>query len=253
MPTRRIAAAVALIFSPTTTARNYPKGNPFLHHYTVLFHTTQFSTNPNPPDVIPITNRQQLQKLLSEKSKTGFDKLDDALCLFHQMARFRPLPSVVHFTLLLSALAKMKEYSSVISLCKEIRELESVSLWDVSALDSQALLSISSYGRKVSARRVNNSDAEPGGGVSQRSSVMKQPRPQVQEFSLRKQMLFGAYSLPESNAHSNYTALMQVWGNSNHVMGVGGLGLFVFYASNDDGLQQSLSTYCSNLQKVPFF
>lgn len=33
-------------------------------------------------------------------------------------------------------------------------------------------------------------------------------------------------------------------------MGVCGLGLFVFDASNDDGLQQSLSTDCSNLQKV---
>ncbi|KAI8566512.1 hypothetical protein RHMOL_Rhmol02G0046400 [Rhododendron molle] len=121
MRTRRIAA-VALILSPTTTARNYRKGNPFVHCRTLLFHT-QFSPDPNPPDVIPLTNRQQLQKLLSEKSKTGFDKLNDGLSLFHQMARFRPLPSVVHFTQLLTAVAKMKEYSTVISLCKEIREL----------------------------------------------------------------------------------------------------------------------------------
>ncbi|XP_058203999.1 KIN14B-interacting protein At4g14310 isoform X2 [Rhododendron vialii] len=190
-----------------------------------------------------------------------------------------------------------------------VAESESVSLWDVSSLDSQALLSISSCGRKVSALHVNNSDAEPGGGVRQRvssseaegndgvfctpdsinvldfrhpsgvglkipklgvnatsvfsrgdsifigcnnarSSGMKQPCPQVQQFSLRKQKLFGTYSLPESNAHSHYTALTQVWGNPNHVMGVCGLGLFVFDASNDDGLQQSLSTDCSNLQKV---
>ncbi|KAF7151226.1 hypothetical protein RHSIM_Rhsim02G0049000 [Rhododendron simsii] len=117
MRTRRIAG-VALIFSPTTTARNnYRKGNPFLHHHALLFHATHFTTNPNRTDFISITNRQQLQKLLSEKSKTGFDKLDHALSLFRQMARFRPLPSVVHFTQLLTAVAKMKEYLSVISLC----------------------------------------------------------------------------------------------------------------------------------------
>lgn len=49
-----------------------------------------------------------------------------------------------------------------------VAEAESVSLWDVSSLDSQALLSISSCGWKVSALHVNNSDAEPGGGVRQR-------------------------------------------------------------------------------------
>ncbi|KAI8566609.1 hypothetical protein RHMOL_Rhmol02G0054000 [Rhododendron molle] len=125
MRTRRIAA-IALILSPTTTTarNNYRKGNPFLHHHhTLLFHTSQFSTNPSPTDVIAIMNRQQLQKLLLEKSKTGFHKLDEALSLFRQMARSRPLPSVVHFTQLLTAVAKMKEYSSVVSLCKEIREL----------------------------------------------------------------------------------------------------------------------------------
>ncbi|KAI8566623.1 hypothetical protein RHMOL_Rhmol02G0055400 [Rhododendron molle] len=124
MRTRRIAA-VALIFSPTTTIarNNYPKGNPFVHHRTLLFHPTHFSTNPNPADVIAITNRQQLQKLLSEKSKTGFHKLDEAISLFHLMARFHPPPSVIHFNQLLTAVAKMKEYSSVISLYKEIREL----------------------------------------------------------------------------------------------------------------------------------
>lgn len=190
-----------------------------------------------------------------------------------------------------------------------VAEAESISLWDVSSLDSQALLSVSSCGWKVTALHVNNTDAEPGGGVRQRvssseaegndgvfctpdsinvldfrnpsgiglkisklgvnaqsvfsrgdsiflgcnnarSSGMKQPCPQVQHFSLRKQQLFGTYSLPESDAHSHCTALTQVWGNSNHVMGVCGLGLFVFDASDDDGLHQSLSTDCGNLQKV---
>ncbi|KAF7151119.1 hypothetical protein RHSIM_Rhsim02G0051800 [Rhododendron simsii] len=37
------------------------------------------------------------------------------------MARFRPLPSVIDFNQLLTAIAKMKEYSTVVSLYKAIR------------------------------------------------------------------------------------------------------------------------------------
>ncbi|XP_058222903.1 pentatricopeptide repeat-containing protein At5g16640, mitochondrial-like [Rhododendron vialii] len=115
---RRFAAA-ASIFIPRT-AHNYRKGNPSAAN-TLLFRT-HFSTNPNPPNVVATTNPLQLQKLL-EKSKMGFDKLDDALSLFHQMARTQPLPSLVHFNRLLTAVAEMKEYSTVLSLYKEIREL----------------------------------------------------------------------------------------------------------------------------------
>lgn len=46
-----------------------------------------------------------------------------------------------------------------------VAEAESVSLWDVNSLNPQALLSVSSSGRKVSALHVNNTDAELGGGV----------------------------------------------------------------------------------------
>lgn len=49
-----------------------------------------------------------------------------------------------------------------------LAESDSVSLWDVSSLSSQALLSVSSSGRKISALHVNNTDAELGGGVRQR-------------------------------------------------------------------------------------
>ncbi|XP_057486641.1 KIN14B-interacting protein At4g14310-like [Actinidia eriantha] len=189
-----------------------------------------------------------------------------------------------------------------------VAEAEAISLWDVSSLNPQALLSVSSSGRKVYALHVNNTDAELGGGVRHRSSSSeaegndgvfctadsinildfrepsgvglkipklgvtaqsvfsrgdsiflgctnarsgggKQPCSQVQQFSLRKQRLFSTYSLPESNAHSHYTAITQVWGNSNFVMGVCGLGLFVFDALKDDGLQSFPIDY-SNMQKV---
>ncbi|KAH9626453.1 hypothetical protein KSS87_004954 [Heliosperma pusillum] len=45
-----------------------------------------------------------------------------------------------------------------------------ISLWDVSSLNSQALSSVSSSGRRISALHVNNTDAELGGGVRQRTS-----------------------------------------------------------------------------------
>ncbi|GFY93129.1 transducin/WD40 repeat-like superfamily protein [Actinidia rufa] len=189
-----------------------------------------------------------------------------------------------------------------------VAEAETISLWDVSSLNPQALLSVSSSGRKVYALHVNNTDAELGGGVRHRSSSSeaegndgvfctadsinildfrqpsgvglkipklgvtaqsvfsrgdsiflgctnarsgggKQPCSQVQQFSLRKQRIFSTYSLPESNAHSHYTAITQVWGNSNFVMGVCGLGLFVFDALKDDDLQSFPIDY-SNMQKV---
>lgn len=60
---------------------------------------------------------------------------------------------------------------------------------------------------------------------------------QVQQFSLRKQRSISTYAMPESNAHSHYTTITQVWGNSNLVIAVCGLGMFVFDAMKDDGLQ----------------
>ncbi|KAL6548295.1 hypothetical protein OROGR_008716 [Orobanche gracilis] len=59
---------------------------------------------------------------------------------------------------------------------------------------------------------------------------------QIQQFSLRKQRLLSTYTLPESNAHHHFTALTQVWGNSSHVMGVCGIGLFVFDSLKDDSM-----------------
>ncbi|KAI3459530.1 hypothetical protein Pfo_016193 [Paulownia fortunei] len=172
-----------------------------------------------------------------------------------------------------------------------IAESDAISLWDVSSVSSQALLSVSSSGRKISALHVNNTDAELGGGVRQRISSLeaegndgvfctpdsinvldfrhpsgiafsrgdsiyigcsslrsagkKQYSSQIQQFSLRKQRLFSTYALPESNAHNRFTALTQVWGNSSLVMGVCGLGLFVFDSLKDDGLPSFTMDYGS--------
>ncbi|GLT76892.1 hypothetical protein SLA2020_485260 [Shorea laevis] len=179
---------------------------------------------------------------------------------------------------------------------------ETISLWDVNSLHPQALQSVSSSGKKMTALHVNHTDAELGGGVRQRISSseaegndgvfcthdsinildfrhpsgigakipkiggnvqsvfsrgdsvflgcpnvktagMKQPCSQVQQFSLLKGGLFTTYTLPESNAHSDHSAITQVWGNSNLVMGVCGLGLFVFGASTDNGLLSYTGDY----------
>nr|GLL49825.1 pentatricopeptide repeat-containing protein At3g22470, mitochondrial-like [Ipomoea trifida] len=48
-------------------------------------------------------------------------KRNDALNLFREMARTRPLPSTIHFTKLLSRVMKMKHYSIVVSLFQEMR------------------------------------------------------------------------------------------------------------------------------------
>lgn len=65
----------------------------------------------------------------------------------------------------------------------------------------------------------------------------------IQQFSLRKQELFNTYTFPESNAHAHYAAVSQVWGNSDFVMGVCGLGLYVFDAMKDD---DALRVYDNN-------
>ncbi|GAB4850872.1 hypothetical protein Ancab_030173 [Ancistrocladus abbreviatus] len=87
-------------------------------------------------------------------------------------------------------------------------------------------------------------------GCSNLQSVgKKQVSSQVQEFSLRRQKLVHSYVFPESNAHSHHAALTQVWGNSNLVMGVCGLGLFIFDALRDEGLP-SFATEYGSPQKV---
>ncbi|KAF8394243.1 hypothetical protein HHK36_020450 [Tetracentron sinense] len=189
-----------------------------------------------------------------------------------------------------------------------VAETETISLWDVNSLNPQALLSIASSGRKITALHVNNTDAELGGGVRQRvssseaegndgvfctqetinimdfrlasgvglkisklgvnvqsvfsrgdfiflgctnvkSAANEQFHSQVQQFSLRKGRLVSTYALPESNFHFHCSAITQVWGSSTFVMGVCGLGLFVFDAFKDDGMLSFTADH-GNTRKV---
>ncbi|MED6171581.1 hypothetical protein PIB30_042033 [Stylosanthes scabra] len=98
----------------------------------------------------------------------------------------------------------------------------------------------SGIGLKISKHGVNvqsvfsRGDSVLLGCTSSSLIDKKQSSYMLQQFSLRKQGLLHSYALPESNAHSHYAAITQVWGNSDFVMGVCGLGLHVFDALKDD-------------------
>ncbi|KAK2453890.1 KIN14B-interacting protein [Trifolium repens] len=78
------------------------------------------------------------------------------------------------------------------------------------------------------------------GCTSSNSIEKKQSSSLIQQFSLRNQGLFSTYTFPKSNAHSHFAAVSQVWGNSDYVMGVSGLGLCVFNALKDDAASREV-------------
>ncbi|XP_058223224.1 pentatricopeptide repeat-containing protein At1g62670, mitochondrial-like [Rhododendron vialii] len=87
-----------------------------------LFHT-QIPTNPFAPNSLAKMGPAQIKKLVFEKHKLGFDKLDHGLSLFRRMVQLRSRLSVIDFSQLLRAIDKMKQYSTVISLFREYRDL----------------------------------------------------------------------------------------------------------------------------------
>ncbi|KAK7393707.1 hypothetical protein VNO78_22271 [Psophocarpus tetragonolobus] len=108
----------------------------------------------------------------------------------------------------------------------------------------------SGIGLKISKQGVNVQSVFSRGdsiflGCSSTSSMGKKQFSMLQQFSLRRQGLFTTYALPEYNAHSHHAAISQVWGNSDLVMGVCGLGLFVFDAVKDDALRVLNMDYSS--------
>ncbi|PKU86477.1 hypothetical protein MA16_Dca010513 [Dendrobium catenatum] len=61
------------------------------------------------------------------------------------------------------------------------------------------------------------------------------PRSHIEHFSLRKGSLITSYLMPGFNSHYHHSLITQVWGNSDFVMGICGMGLFVFDAFNNSG------------------
>ena len=89
------------------------------------FHAFAYSTNNNSSRrenaKIPNQNPNQLLKSVRDHCKSGtFKNLDHALDLFDKMLHMHPLPSIVDFTQLLGAIARMKHYSVVITLIRNM-------------------------------------------------------------------------------------------------------------------------------------
>ncbi|QHO53204.1 hypothetical protein HN51_022072 [Arachis hypogaea] len=108
-------------------------------------------------------------------------------------------------------------------------------------------LKISKHG--ISAQSVfSRGDSVLLGCTSSNAMGKKQSSYMLQQFSLRKQGLFHTYAFPESNTHSHYAAITQVWGNSDFVMGICGLGLHVFDTLKDDDALKIFNMDSSNSQ-----
>ncbi|KAK1386151.1 putative pentatricopeptide repeat-containing protein, mitochondrial [Heracleum sosnowskyi] len=88
----------------------------------VHFHShTNLRPKYNVPHSTHISNSHiKLRHLLLQKSKSGFEKLDDALVVFDKMLKMRPLPNVIDFAQLLTALVVMKQYPVAVSLFRDI-------------------------------------------------------------------------------------------------------------------------------------
>ncbi|KAJ0860153.1 putative tetratricopeptide-like helical domain superfamily [Helianthus annuus] len=94
--------------SLTTPLSSSRLGLEFIPHFTSLaslLHSTSFSNNGDRPLL------SRYQKLTS---------LDDAFNLFDEMTQRRPLPSVIKFNQLLSAVTKMNHFSSCLHLFKQM-------------------------------------------------------------------------------------------------------------------------------------
>ena len=101
----------------------------FIFSVRLPFHAFTYSTsNSGSRDYVqnPNQNRNQfLQSVRDQCKARAFRNLDRALHVFDTMFHMRPLPSIVDFTQFLGAIARMKHYSVVITL---IREMESIGI-----------------------------------------------------------------------------------------------------------------------------
>jgi pentatricopeptide repeat protein len=71
-----------------------------------------------------VESSNQFLKSVRDRCKSrSFRNLDDALGVFDRMLHMHPLPSIVDFNRLLTAIARMKHHSTMISLIKEMELL----------------------------------------------------------------------------------------------------------------------------------
>jgi hypothetical protein len=89
------------------------------YYYCRSFCSTSAKTTNSGRDIVDSPN--QFLKTVRDRCKSrSFRNVDDALCVFDRMLHMHPLPSIVDFNQLLTAIARMKHHSTVISLIKEV-------------------------------------------------------------------------------------------------------------------------------------
>ncbi|CAN6580195.1 unnamed protein product [Malus baccata var. baccata] len=91
---------------------------PFLHKKDG-FHSAAGNANATSTDRFKQT-RSESDNLIQTRCKSGKIRKDEALDYFDSMIQTKPLPSLWTFSCLFGALSKMKEYSAVVSMCKQL-------------------------------------------------------------------------------------------------------------------------------------
>ncbi|XP_059460258.1 pentatricopeptide repeat-containing protein At1g12300, mitochondrial-like [Corylus avellana] len=91
----------------------------FFYYYCRCFSATSAKTTNSGRDIVE-SSSQFLKSVRDRCRSRSFRNLDDALGLFDRMLHMHPLPSIVDFTQLLGAIARMKHHSTVVTLIKEM-------------------------------------------------------------------------------------------------------------------------------------
>ncbi|KAB2623252.1 pentatricopeptide repeat-containing protein [Pyrus ussuriensis x Pyrus communis] len=107
------------------TTRPPSRGNLPSFIFTILrnpsrgFHSDAVNANPTCTHTIKRTHLVS-ESMIQTRCKSGKIRKDEALGYFNSMIQTKPLPSIWTFNCLLGALSKMKQYSAVVSMCKQL-------------------------------------------------------------------------------------------------------------------------------------
>lgn len=94
------------------------------NYSTLTLTNAQTSCSSSLRENVESVNQNQFLESVRDQCKSGtFRNLDHALDLFDEMLHMDPLPSIVDFTGLLAAIARMKHYPVVITLFKQMGSL----------------------------------------------------------------------------------------------------------------------------------
>ncbi|CAN6580252.1 unnamed protein product [Malus baccata var. baccata] len=123
--TERSERTVTLMKMKRITTRPPSPGNLPSFIFTILrnpsrgFHSDAVNANPTCTHRIKQTHSVS-EIMIQTRCKSGRIRKDEALGYFNSMIQTKPLPSIWTLNYLLGALSKMKEYSAVVSMCKQL-------------------------------------------------------------------------------------------------------------------------------------